>query len=235
MWSTCWWWPASRRFACALWSADNAKPLEGVGDRERWVGELGPLACMRAASTSGSTGPGSSSTYCLGDIATGLAAVGGVAIGLVSVGGVAVGLVALGGVAIGLVAVGAVAIGVFAAGAVAIGLTGMGAVTAGLVMGSRPPGRLAPSGKLGAEDGRPAVSDGRPGMLRGRGPVTGWVRVRRRVAATSRICSGPSGRVGRGSRRGRSLWEHAGHRVGAEDLVGGGPDQRRIGHPIQRG
>ena len=90
----------------------------------------------------------------LGDVATGLVAVGGVAIGLFSVGGVAVGLVALGGVAIGLVAVGAVAIGLFAAGAVAIGLTAMGAVTAGLIMGSRPPGGIAPSGNLRVEDGR---------------------------------------------------------------------------------
>src|SRR5512132_3092482 len=91
----------------------------------------------------------------LGDIATGLVAVGGVAIGLFSVGGVAVGLVALGAVAIGLVAVGAVAIGLFAAGAVAIGLTAVGAVTFGLVVGPRPPGGIAPSGDLRAEDGRP--------------------------------------------------------------------------------
>jgi len=89
-----------------------------------------------------------------GDIAMGLVAIGGVAIGLFSVGGVAVGLVALGAVAIGLVAVGAVAIGLFAAGAVAIGLTAMGAVTAGLIVGSRPPGGIAPSGNLRVEDGR---------------------------------------------------------------------------------
>jgi GLTT repeat (6 copies) len=81
----------------------------------------------------------------LGDIATGLVAVGGVAIGLFSVGGVAVGLVALGAVAIGLVA----------AGTVAIGLTAMGAVTAGLVVGPRPQGGVAPSGKRRAEDRRP--------------------------------------------------------------------------------
>jgi hypothetical protein len=92
----------------------------------------------------------------LGDIATGLVAIGGVAIGLFSVGGVAVGLVAVGAVAIGLVALGAVSVGLVAVGAVAIGLTAMGAVTAGLVVGRRPPGGIAPSGNLRAEDGRPS-------------------------------------------------------------------------------
>jgi hypothetical protein len=91
----------------------------------------------------------------LGDVAMGLVAIGDVAIGLFSVGGVTIGLVALGAVALRLVAVGAVAIGLFAAGAVAIGLTAMGAVTAGLVVGPRPPGGIAPSGDLRAEDGRP--------------------------------------------------------------------------------
>ena len=91
----------------------------------------------------------------LGDVAIGLVAVGGVAIGLFSVGGVAVGLVALGAVVIGLLAVGAVAIGLFAAGAVAIGLTAVGAVTFGLLVGPRPPDRVAPSGDPHAGDGRP--------------------------------------------------------------------------------
>ena len=86
-WSICWWWTASREVACALWSAGNAKPLEGSETASGGSANSAQLVCMRAASTSGSTGPGSSSTYCPGDIATGLVAVGGVAIGLVSVGG----------------------------------------------------------------------------------------------------------------------------------------------------
>jgi hypothetical protein len=107
----------------------------------------------------------------LGDIATGLVAVGGVAIGLFSVGGVAVGLVALGAVAVGLVAVGAVAIGLVAAGAVAIGLTAMGAVTAGLVVGPRPQGGVALSGKLRGEDRRPGgVGTAGPEVPCKRGP-----------------------------------------------------------------
>jgi hypothetical protein len=57
-------------------------------------------------------------------------------------------------VAFGLVAVGAVAIGLFAAGAVAVGLTAVGPVTAGLLVGPRPPGGIASSGNLRAEDGR---------------------------------------------------------------------------------
>src|SRR5512132_1117575 len=95
-----------------------------------------------------------------GDVAAGLVAVGGVAIGLFSVGGVAVGLVALGAVVIGLVAVGAVAIGLFAAGAVAIGMTAVGAVTFGLLVGPRPPDRIAPSGDLHAGMGAQVAGDG---------------------------------------------------------------------------
>jgi hypothetical protein len=106
----------------------------------------------------------------LGDVAMGLVAVGGVAIGLFSVGGVAVGLVALGAVAIGLVAVGAVAIGLVAAGAVAIGLTAMGAVTAGFVVGPRPQGGVAPSGKLRADRRAGGVGTAGPEAPCKRGP-----------------------------------------------------------------
>jgi hypothetical protein len=88
--------------------------------------------------------------------ARGIIALGDIATGLVAIGGVAVGLVAVGAVAIGLVAVGAVSVGLVAIGAVAIGLTAMGAVTAGLVVGPRPPGGIAPSGDLRAEDGCPS-------------------------------------------------------------------------------
>jgi hypothetical protein len=135
----------------------------------------------------------------LGDVATGL-----VAIGLFSVGGVAVGLVALGAVAIGLVAVGAVAIGLFAAGAVAIGLTAVGAVTAGLVLGPRPLGGIAPSGKPRAEDGRPGDVDaaGLQAPME-RGPEqTGEGGCWRVTEIAGR--SGPWGGVDRGGRRGRS-------------------------------
>jgi hypothetical protein len=65
------------------------------------------------------------------------------------------GVIALGDVATGLVAIGGVAIGLFSVGGVGIGLVAMGAVTAGLVVGPRPPGGIAPSGDLRAEDRRP--------------------------------------------------------------------------------
>jgi hypothetical protein len=120
----------------------------------------------------------------LGDVATGLVAIGGVAIGLFSVGGVAVGLVALGAVAIGLVAV--------------------GAVTADLVLGPRPLGGIAPSGKPRAEDGRPGDVDaaGLQAPME-RGPEqTGEGGCWRVTEIAGR--SGPWGGVDRGGRRGRS-------------------------------
>jgi hypothetical protein len=90
----------------------------------------------------------------LGDVTTGLVAVGGVAIGLFSVGGVAVGQAALGALAVGLVAVGGRGHRAVRGRAVAVGLTAVGPVTAGLLVGPRPPGGIAPSGNLRAEDGR---------------------------------------------------------------------------------
>jgi hypothetical protein len=96
------------------------------------------------------------------------------------------------------------------------------------------PGGLAPSGNLGLRMAAQRCRTADPEVLRGEARNR-LVRVRRRVAATSHICSGPRSRVGRGSRRGCSLWEHTGHRVGDEGSLGGGPDQGRVGHPVQRG